>query len=147
MQTIKTRAIRAGLETLYYSGAHRLARPLLSGVGAILAFHRVRPPRGEQFQPNRHLEISPAFLSEAIHRLRASGIEIVTLDEAHRRLVAGDFSQRFAVLTFDDGYRDTLTHAWPILKAEGAPFTLYVASAFADGDGMLWWLEIGRAHV
>jgi peptidoglycan/xylan/chitin deacetylase (PgdA/CDA1 family) len=145
MHSIRKRAIRAGLETLYYSGAHRLARPLCGGVGAILAFHRVRPPRSDPFQPNRHLEIAPEFLAAALRKLRAGGIEIVSIDEAHRRLVDGDFRRRFAVLTFDDGYRDTFTHAWPILRQSRVPFTLYAASAFADGEGMLWWAALEAA--
>jgi peptidoglycan/xylan/chitin deacetylase (PgdA/CDA1 family) len=145
MAAIRNRAIRAGLETLYFTGVHRLARPLLGGVGAILAFHRVRPPRGDAFQPNRHLEVSPAFLAETIRLLRAYGVDIVSIDEAHRRLVEGDFARRFVVLTFDDGYRDTLEYAWPILQRYETPFVIYVASSFADGDGMLWWLALETA--
>jgi peptidoglycan/xylan/chitin deacetylase (PgdA/CDA1 family) len=142
LPAIKSGAIRVGLETLYYSGAHRLARPLMAGVGAILTFHRVRPPRREPFQPNRHLEISPAFLGEVVQGLRARGVDIVSIGEAQRRLVERDFARRFALLTFDDGYRDNLVYAWPILKRQRAPFTVYVASAFADGEGMLWWLTL-----
>ena len=37
----------------------------------------------------------------------------------HRRLTEGDFSRRFVCLTFDDGYRDTLQVAYPILKEGG----------------------------
>jgi peptidoglycan/xylan/chitin deacetylase (PgdA/CDA1 family) len=145
MAAIRTGALRAGLETLYFSGVHRLVRPLLGGVGAILAFHRVRPPQADAFQPNRHLEVSPAFLADTIRLLRAHGIDIVPIDEAHRRLTEGDFARRFAVLTFEHGYRDTLTHALPVLKRYDAPFVVYVPSSFADGDGMLWWLALESA--
>src|SRR3954468_17190165 len=145
MPSIRTHAIRAGLETLYYSGAHRLARPFGRGIGAILAFHRVRPPRSDAFQPNRHLEITPEFLAAALRKLKAGGIEIISIDEAHRRLVDRDFRRRFAVLTFDDGYRDNFTHAWPILNRSRVPFTLYAASAFADGEGLLWWAALEAA--
>ena len=137
--------IWAGLETLYFTGGHHLAGPFLAGVGLILTFHRVRPSRPDGFQPNRSLEITPAFLEETISRIRASGLDIVSLDEAHRRLAARDFSRRFAVLTFDDGYRDNAEYAWPILKRHGAPATLFVPSSFADGDGVLWWIELERA--
>jgi peptidoglycan/xylan/chitin deacetylase (PgdA/CDA1 family) len=142
---IRSGAIRAGLETLYYTGAHRLARPLVGGLGTILTFHRVRPPRAGGFQPNRHLEISPGFLAEIVQTLRANAIDIVSMDEAYRRIGAADAGRRFAVLTFDDGYRDNLTYAWPILKSHGVPFTIYVTSAFADGDGMLWWMALEAA--
>jgi hypothetical protein len=48
---MKQKIIRAGLETLYFTGAHvALARPL-GGVGAILTLHHVRPPRPQPFSP------------------------------------------------------------------------------------------------
>ena len=94
------------MEALYFSGAHRMLRPLIGGVGAILTLHHVRPPRADAFQPNRLLEVSPAFLEDVIRELRRSSIDLVTLDETHRRLKERDFRRRFVCLTFDDGYRD-----------------------------------------
>jgi peptidoglycan/xylan/chitin deacetylase (PgdA/CDA1 family) len=108
-------------------------------------FHRVLPASSAPFQPNRSLEITPEFLEEVIVAVRAAGVEIVSLDEAHRRLAAGGGTQRFAVLTFDDGYRDNLEYAWPILKRHEAPFTIYVPSAFAEGTGELWWVALEKA--
>jgi peptidoglycan/xylan/chitin deacetylase (PgdA/CDA1 family) len=137
--------IWAGLETLYFSGAHHLARRFLSGVGTILTFHRVRPPLKDAFQPNRLLEIAPAFLDELVARIKDSGIDIVSMDEVHRRLTEGGASNRFVALTFDDGYRDNLEFAYPILKRHAVPFMLYVPAAFAEGRGELWWVWLERA--
>jgi peptidoglycan/xylan/chitin deacetylase (PgdA/CDA1 family) len=145
MARISRAIIGAGLETLYFSGTHHLARPFLSGVGCILTFHRVRPSGPEPFQPNRLLEITPDFLGDVIESVRSAGSEIVSLDEVERRLKAGDFSRHFVALTFDDGYRDNLEHAYPVLKEKAAPFTIFVPSAFADGSGHLWWVELERA--
>jgi peptidoglycan/xylan/chitin deacetylase (PgdA/CDA1 family) len=135
-------AIRAGLNAAYFSGAHHLLRPFCGGMGAILTFHHVRPPRSEQFQPNRALEVSPAFLGEVIARIHRSGSEIISLEEMHYRLTEGDASRRFVCLTFDDGYRDNLTWAYPILKKYQAPFAIFIATSFADGLGDLWWLTL-----
>ena len=74
--------------------------------------------------------------------LRRSGLDLVSLDEMHRRLSEGDFSRRFVCLTFDDGYRDTLQWAYPILKEAGVPFAVYVATSFPDRLGELWWLAL-----
>jgi peptidoglycan/xylan/chitin deacetylase (PgdA/CDA1 family) len=134
--------VRAGLETLYYSGMHRVARQFLAGSGAILTFHRVRPALPNAFQPNRTLEVTPEFLDEVITALRAANVEIVTLDEVHRRLISGERSRRFVALTFDDGYRDNLDHAWPVLKRHQVPFTIYVPSSYAEGRGELWWIVL-----
>src|SRR5215831_16089736 len=59
---LKSTIIRTGLEALYFSGAHRLMQPFCAGVGSILMLHHVRPPRDAEFQPNRLLEVTPAFL-------------------------------------------------------------------------------------
>jgi len=139
---LKYKMFRAALETLYYSGTHALLRPLLGGVGAILMLHHVRPPRPDRFQPNRMLEVTPDYLEQLIQHLRQTGTNLVTLDDAHRRLAERDFSRRFICLTFDDGYRDNLEFAYPILKRYDVPFTVYVATSFADRVGELWWLAL-----
>ncbi len=132
---------RLGIDAAHARGMHRLLARYTAGRGAILRMHRVRPDTGHDFAPNAALEITPAFLSVIISRLREQGIDIVDLDEAMRRL--GDpGAARFAVLTFDDGYRDTVRHAFPVLKAHGCPFTVYVTTGFADRTSAVWWLSL-----
>src|SRR5882757_5975174 len=91
--------IRTGLETLYFSGAHLMMRPFVAGVGAILTLHHVRPPRPDRFQPNRLLEVTPQFLENVVRLLRRSPLDLVSLDEMHRRLSAGDVQRRFVCIT------------------------------------------------
>ncbi|MDU6836231.1 MAG: polysaccharide deacetylase, partial [Bradyrhizobium sp.] len=121
MRRFRKSFIRAGLEALYLSGAHVWLRPIFSGVGAIYTLHHVRPRRTAEFQPNCHLEVTPEFLGQMLSHLRDHEIDIVTLDELHRRLVSQDFSRRFACFTFDDGYRDNRDFALPVMRAFGAP--------------------------
>jgi peptidoglycan/xylan/chitin deacetylase (PgdA/CDA1 family) len=142
---LKKLVLRGGLEALYFSGAHRMLRPLLGGVGAILTLHHVRPPRPDAFQPNRLLEVTPQFLEDVIRELRRSDTDIVTLDEMHRRLTEQDFHRRFVCLTFDDGYRDNAHYALPILREYEAPFAIYVPTSFPDRAGELWWLTLEAA--
>src|SRR5688572_6259390 len=122
MGALNRSIIRMGLEGLYFSGAYHAFRPFLGGVGAILTLHHVRPERPGKFQPNRLLEITPEFLESFVSSLRRAAVEIVTLDEVHRRLIEGDFRRRFVCITLDDGYRDTLQYAYPILRKYNAPF-------------------------
>jgi len=139
---LKQTIIRGGLESLYFSGAHVLLRPFVAGVGAILTMHHVRPPRPDRFQPNRVIEVTPDFLARVVKALRRSKIDLVSLDEMYRRMIEGDFLRRFVCLTFDDGYRDTLQWAYPILKDAGVPFAVYVPTSFPDRLGELWWLVL-----
>jgi peptidoglycan/xylan/chitin deacetylase (PgdA/CDA1 family) len=86
--------------------------------------------------------VTPEFLEAVIESLQRADIEFVALDEVYRRLVERDFTRRFVCLTFDDGYRDNKIWAYPILKARGVPFAIYVPTSFPDGQGELWWLVL-----
>jgi peptidoglycan/xylan/chitin deacetylase (PgdA/CDA1 family) len=123
MKQLRSNVIRAGLGALYLTGAHR-------------------PSREGAFQPNSHLEITPQFLRSTLTHLRSRDIDIVTMDELHRRLTERDFSRPFACFTFDDGYRDNRDFALPVMREFDAPFTVYVASDFAQGTGILWWVAL-----
>jgi peptidoglycan/xylan/chitin deacetylase (PgdA/CDA1 family) len=64
------------------------------------------------------------------------------MDELHERLVQGRFERRLAAFTLDDGYRDNLEFALPVLREFDAPLAVYVASDFAEGTGRLWWAAL-----
>jgi peptidoglycan/xylan/chitin deacetylase (PgdA/CDA1 family) len=142
MTSLKTTIIRSGLETLYFSGANVLMRPFVGGVGVILTLHHVRPPRPDAFQPNRLLEVTPEFLERVLRYLRRCDLDLVSLDEVYRRLYEQDFARRFVCITIDDGYRDTLQWAHPILKRYDAPYAVYIPTSFPDRLGELWWLAL-----
>jgi peptidoglycan/xylan/chitin deacetylase (PgdA/CDA1 family) len=142
MKQFRNNVIRAGLGALYFSGAHYLLRPIFSGVGAIFMLHHVRPRRDAEFQPNRHLEVAPEFLRAMLSHLRSRGVDIITLDEVHQRLIERNFSRRFACFTLDDGYRDNRDFALPVMREFEAPFTVFVTSDFAQGTGRLWWIAL-----
>jgi peptidoglycan/xylan/chitin deacetylase (PgdA/CDA1 family) len=144
MKSLRHSIIRVGLQALYFSGAHHVLRSIFGGAGTIFMLHHVRPARGDGFQPNHHLEVTPEFLRVTLTHIRDLGVDIVSLDEAHRRLTAGELSPRFACFTFDDGYRDNRDHALPVMREFGAPFTVYVAGDFASGHGRLWWVALER---
>ena len=139
---LKKTIIRGGLETLYFSAAHHFLRPFVGGIGVILTLHHVRPPRPDRFQPNRLLEVTPGFLDDVIAFIRRADLDAISLDEMHRRLIEGDLARRFVCITIDDGYRDTLEWAYPILSRHKLPFTVYIPTSFPDRIGELWWLVL-----
>ncbi len=144
MMAAKPALARNGLLALYYSGAHLLAPASLRGIGTIFMLHRVREPDATTFQPNRILEITPAYLEAVLHRVHETGMVCVSLDEAARRIEAGETSERFVVFTFDDGYKDNLDVAAPIFARYRVPFTVYLATDLPDGTAELWWVALER---
>ena len=105
--------------------------------------HHVRPQRRREFAPNQVLEITPEFLEFVLLELQRESFDLISLDAVPERLQAhGPADRPFAVLTFDDGYRDNVEHAWPVLRRHNAPWTIFITTAFPDGNGRLWWLEL-----
>jgi peptidoglycan/xylan/chitin deacetylase (PgdA/CDA1 family) len=145
---LKKSLISAGLGLCRATGLHRLAGGVFRGRGAILTFHRIRPAENRRFAPNAQLEITPEFLDRVLSVLHDNGFEIVSLDEAAARLIgeeADPSGAPFAALTFDDGFRDVVVHGLPVLERHEAPFTCYVAPAYADRTARLWWVELEEA--
>ncbi len=130
------------LELAYFSGQPWLAGRKAGGAGAILRFERVRPTRPHRFQPLRGGEIAPAFLERTIRALKRWKYDIVSMDEACRRAVTLPAPRRFVCLTFDGAYKDVVASAYPVLSRHGAPFTVYVPTAFPDGVGEAWRLAL-----
>jgi peptidoglycan/xylan/chitin deacetylase (PgdA/CDA1 family) len=133
---------------MHASGLSRLAAGRTRGQGVILTLHHVLPEAPPEFAPNALLAVTPHFLELAIETVRREGFEIVSLDEAARRIESGDQGAPFAVFTFDDAYRDVRDHALPVLRRQDCPATIFVVSSFASGRGFLWWraLEFAIRH-
>jgi peptidoglycan/xylan/chitin deacetylase (PgdA/CDA1 family) len=143
MYPLKARLLRTTLDAMYYSGIYRLFAPLWSGVGAIFTLHRVRGnTHAKTFSPNRILDITPEFLDATISHVLELGYDIVSLDQVKQRLVNRDFTKKFVCFTFDDGYTDHYTTAFPIFKKYNAPFTVYVTTGFSDGKAVFWWQHL-----
>ena len=133
---------RARLELAYFSGYARIMQRRTGGAGVILRFERVRPRRAARFQPLKSREITPKFLDRTIRALKRWKFDIVSMDEVCRRAVTLASPRRFVCLTFDGGYKDLMTSAYPVLARHGVPFTVYVPTAFPDGLGEAWWLAL-----
>ncbi len=134
--------LKAGLDALHYSGVGGAMAPMTRGAGVIFMMHHIRPASGKPFDPNGLLSITPDFLAAAVRRVRERGWDIVSIEEAVARLSGAPSARPFAAFTIDDGYRDNLEYAYPVMKAAEAPFTVYVASALPGGDAELWWVGL-----
>ena len=109
---------------------HNLTHPV---IGHILMLHRVT-----EIPVSPQLEITPARLRESIEHYQQLGWDAVSLDEAVRRISQHD-RHRFVCYTFDDGYLDNITLAYPILKETATPFCIYVTRDFYRGTERPVW--------
>lgn len=127
------------MEGLALPGVCRAIRAFSKCKGTIFTLHRVLPGKPAAFAPNGILQITPEFLEEIIVGCRKQNVDIVDLDEALRRLGSDEPENRFAVFTFDDGYKDNLEFALPILRKHDCPFTLFIAPNLIDAQAEIWW--------
>lgn len=56
-----------------------------------------------------------------------------------------DLPERAVSVTFDDGYLDNLSHAAPLLDAEGLPATFFLTTRYLHEPGEYWWDLLERA--
>jgi peptidoglycan/xylan/chitin deacetylase (PgdA/CDA1 family) len=92
----------------------------------ILNYHSVNP--------EHKYSVRPVDFEEQIKYLTTE-LRVVSLSELFGRFVDSDFDEQdYAAITFDDGYEDNYTYAFPIMEDYGVKAALFVVSGFINGD-------------
>lgn len=115
-----------GLNTL---SRHRKPSRLL-----IACYHGVCDDRSEE---HHWLLVRRSTFAKHLDYLRTR-FEIRALDEAVTALLSGELRTPTAAVTFDDGYRNNFTEAWPELRARNLPATIFLATGFISTSASLW---------
>jgi peptidoglycan/xylan/chitin deacetylase (PgdA/CDA1 family)/SAM-dependent methyltransferase len=117
------------------------ARHLLrSSAITVLLYHRIAAEGPVALAPYR---VTPEEFARQVDYLRRQGFESLSLDAAAERLARGEIGGRAVVFTFDDGYLDFATTAWPILRSHGFTATVFVPTALV-GERAIWDAEHGE---
>ena len=104
----------------------------------ILGYHRVGVYRADHV---------PTISEEAFERqlawLARLRVRVLSLDELADGLEGGrPLPRRSVAITFDDGYEETCTVAWPLLKRFGFPAAVFVAPAEVGCPGFATWEQL-----
>ncbi len=104
--------------------------PLLKDQLLIIGYHRILPrshPEYKKMQPGMRVE--PEILEMHIQTLKKY-FEIIDLNEWIERVKMGKpVPKKACALTFDDGWADNYEYAFPILKKENVPATIFLVSS------------------
>ncbi len=111
-------------------------RKLHSSSVPVLMFHGVLPDAAASPFNSRGKIVSPKKLEAFLGRF-ARIFRIVSMDEFVSRMLNRERPRNVSVITFDDGYRNVYAHAYPVLKAMGLPFTVFVSTGFTDTAAVL----------
>jgi peptidoglycan/xylan/chitin deacetylase (PgdA/CDA1 family) len=121
-----------------WTGLMPAVRHMFAGRAVIIMFHEVQRDCRLELMTG----ISVALFEYSLDWLRQQGWEIVSLEECLDRIGNDDRSRRYAVLTFDDGYRDTVSVALPIIERCNVPFMVYVPTGAPKQTLKAWWLGL-----
>lgn len=143
------------LASLYF--ARPLMRPLLAGKKAsipILMYHSISENCEERIHPYYELNTSPRLFAEHMKYLAENKYAVITLDQVAQFVASGKNAPEHCVaITFDDGYRDFYTEAFPILQQHGFTATVFLPTNFIGsqrlkfkGKECLSWEEVRELH-
>ena len=109
---------------------------------AVLMYHRVQSLAIDPWA----LAVSPENFEAQLQFLRRHR-RIVAMDVLVDLLRAGRLPDDAVAITFDDGYRDNLTHAAPLLDRYEAPAVLFLATGTCGSGRPFWWDELASLTV
>ena len=107
----------------------------------ILMYHQV-DPRTPADAVGRALTISPSQLSEELDYLDSRHLRPVSVDDYIEATRAKRSTQDMVILTFDDGYADQYTQAFPILLQHHAHATFFITTGNVGRRNHLTWAQI-----
>lgn len=128
----------------------------------ILMYHYVRVVTDPKDTIGIGLSVKPALFAQQMQYLADNGYTTLTMQEVYDILQGRkSLPAKPIALTFDDGYRDFYTAAWPVLQQHNFKATNYVITNFIGWDAYMTWemlqelsaggqVEIGahtRSHV
>ncbi len=130
---------------LHWFGFYWFWRYLSRDQIVILSAHGVMDEGESTLWTPTRSQISREHLDESI-RLISKYYQFVSMTEAVDMLSGKQpFRPHCIVLTFDDGYRNTLTHAWPILERHGAPASVYPVTGHVESREPFWFERLDYA--
>lgn len=91
---------------------------------SILMYHSVN-------NNNVLFTVKPADFKRQLAYLKQNNFNVIALAELLDLSASGQkIPKKTIVLSFDDGYQDNFTEAWPILKRYGFPATIFLPTAY-----------------
>jgi peptidoglycan/xylan/chitin deacetylase (PgdA/CDA1 family) len=103
----------------------------------VLTYHSIGDDKGLLSVSAENFERQMRYFKEANYR-------VITLDELVKGIESGGrFPRKTVVITFDDGFKDNFTYAYPVLRRYGFPATVFLVTDWIGADKeYLSWEEV-----
>lgn len=149
-------SIRADrIATLYFfRPLHRIASGRIARRIPILMYHSISDSEADGRHPYFDTRTSPRVFEQHMKFLRDNNYTVISPEAVVAQFDQKGFDDRkCAVITFDDGFRDFYTNAFPILSESGFTATMYLPTAYIQqqtqsfkGIDCLSWNEVRELH-
>ena len=133
--------------------AVRLLGPDRGSRVPILMYHSVSENQFGKTHPYFQINTSPEIFARQMKWLKRAGYRTIDLTEMLAALESKKDLSKTIVITFDDGYRDFYTHAFPVMKQCGFSATVFLATARIqstplrfEGAEYLTWPEVRELY-
>jgi peptidoglycan/xylan/chitin deacetylase (PgdA/CDA1 family) len=104
-------------------------------------YHRIGDRNSTPYDPNVYSCNEEAF--EEHIKFYNSNFDVISIEELETLSKStSKLNNKFAILSFDDGYIDNYELAYPILKFYKTPALFFIATDFIDKEVLPWWDEI-----
>lgn len=103
----------------------------------VLMYHHIKTNTDPRNEIEAGLDVPPEYFEQQILSLKDKGYQAINISQ----LFQNDQSKKI-ILTFDDGYKDIITNAYPILQNSGYTASVYIISDYTGRDGYLNWDDI-----
>lgn len=108
----------------------------------ILMYHRVND------SINKELSVKEKNFKRQMEYLKKKKYQVISMDEAERKIKNRDIRGKTIVLTFDDGYEDFYTNSFPVLKKHGYPSIVYIVPGYIGTAKVFPWdKDIGESRL
>jgi len=140
--------IKKYLRKIFYrTGSSDITGRIVSpwrGRAIIICFHRVLPDNDyrKDKSPNAGLAISKTMFREHLIYLKNNS-KLISIDMLEEHLRAKT-RQMAVVISFDDGWKDNIDHAWPILLELNVPAIIYITTQFIEEPSCMWTFKLWK---
>ena len=118
----------------------QMKRPARHFTVPILMFHYIRDLAIARTTIGKNLSVTPLQLSRDLDWLTRNNYHTITFKELTS--TGTILPQKPIILTFDDGYRDAFTEAFPRLRAHGMTATFYIISGYVSLPAYMTWEQL-----
>jgi peptidoglycan/xylan/chitin deacetylase (PgdA/CDA1 family) len=104
-------------------------------------YHRIGDEEKSLFDPNVFSCTAEVF--EQHLEFYNQEFTVISVEQLIDKIEANEvIDKKYAVITFDDGYIDNYTVAFPLLKKHQTPAAFYIATDYLDEPHIPWWDEV-----